>query len=222
MPSETRPPSADQNSVPHGKAPPRPAAARRPAPAGRASGSGMTRTVPRRRACAPSSAIRHDHARIVEAKRRGLARVRGHARRSPIRNCSARSRRMWGRAGAPARPARGAAGGSAGSGSRPRRARGQARESRRAANSAAGSSGRSPGNDRDLGLAVEASPPTVSPATGVPMIDGSMLAAARHRRLARRAHGGERDHVDRGAGELRRARSRARPCARGCARAGRG
>ena len=31
---------------------------------------------------------------IVEAERGGLARAIGHARRSPSRNCSARSRRM--------------------------------------------------------------------------------------------------------------------------------
>src|SRR3954471_24571473 len=44
---------------------------------------------------------RQDDMRIVEAECRGSAR---HARRSPSRNCSARSRRMWGRVGVPARP----------------------------------------------------------------------------------------------------------------------
>src|SRR6185312_2531908 len=47
--------------------------------------------------------LREGDARIVEPERGGFARVAAlaHCSLSPIRNCSARSRRMWGSAGSP-------------------------------------------------------------------------------------------------------------------------
>ena len=95
------------------------AAAARPAPAGRNS------PAPARRApCRVPRALVVVRPRRRADRRDGMPRVcAAHARRSPSRNCSARSRRMWGRAGrSTAVPARAAAGGSAGNGSRSRRA----------------------------------------------------------------------------------------------------
>ena len=45
--------------------------------------------------------VRHDDLRVVQPECRRFA---SHARRSPSRNCSARSRRMWGRVGEPVTP----------------------------------------------------------------------------------------------------------------------
>ena len=110
----------------------------------------------------PGAACRSSGAMTMTSDRRGgsrraLRRSLGHASRSPSRNCSARSRRMWGKAGVLAvRRVRAAAGGSAGSGSRSRRPRIAVRPVKRARRTARRRIVRQvAGKDRDFGLAVE-------------------------------------------------------------------
>ena len=93
--SSTSPDSADQNSAPQGMR--RFGAAATARTGSRRGASAMAATLGR---CALIR-LGNDQPRIVHAEDRGLAQGFIHRNRSPIRNCSARSRRMWGSAGMP-------------------------------------------------------------------------------------------------------------------------
>ena len=132
-----RPPQL-QNSVAQGSRPARGAASplhqvaatgppRRPRPAAAVAPAGPE-TAP----LGGSAAGDHDDGRVIEPEGGGLAGAGVHSSRSPIRNCSARSSRIWGSAGAPSGHAAAAAGETARNGNRsPRRRLPRGRGSRR-------------------------------------------------------------------------------------------
>ena len=170
---------------------PAPRAARAPpaAPAAPASpAAALARLVARHR---------DDHVRIVEARRRRAcaASTFAHCSRSPIRNCSARSRRIWGRTPAPF-SITSRAGGSAGSDNRRPQLR-RAVEGASASNRRSGSVRQIARIDHGLGFAVENL--LAGAFAGDRNADdrGQRVAAGAYLRLARRPHRGHRDDIER-------------------------
>ena len=188
---------------------------RRPTARRRGAGSGAPGTARPAGTTAPEPA--RDDGRVVEPETRPVCEcLFAHGRRSPIRNCSARSRRIWGSAGGAVTPAlqrRRAEPQEAEIGS-PRGAARQTTETAMPGRNRVGVGRQVAGEHRGLGLAVELRPPAVSPgwparrrSTAASRRRGAPgLAGGAHRRRARSRRPARRPRPP--------ARWRARPCAR--------